>query len=148
MKAAKLLNFFIPPVGVDLGRLVLRLGLGISMLALHGLSKLQGFAELSTKFPDPLGVGSQASLALAVFAEVVGSVLLILGLLTRFAALTSLITMSVAFFLVHKAALSGEGSGELALIYGLGYFALFLAGGGKLSVDQAVGLNSSSATKS
>ncbi len=139
MNVKKLLNLSSIPTNSDLGLLILRLGFGIGMLALHGLSKLQGYGEMMTKFPDPLGIGSQASLTLAVFAEFVCAGLLAVGLFTRFAALNLAITMSVAFFLVHKAALSGEGSGEMALVYLLGYVTLFFTGAGRFSLDKALG---------
>ena len=69
---------------------------------------------MAGKFPDPLGVGSTTSLALAVFAEVVCSVLLAFGLFTRLAAAVLAINMATAFLMVHKLALTGPGSGELA----------------------------------
>ena len=87
-------------------------------------------------FPDPLGIGHTASLALVVFAEVVASVLLAMGLLTRFAALVLCMNMGVAFFIAHKASLTGKNNGELAFIYLAAYVALFLAGAGKASMDQ------------
>ena len=131
------LNFL--PHSADAGLLVLRLWLGLSLLLLHGKAKLLGFAELSEKFPDPLGVGSTVSLALAVFAEVVCSALLALGLVTRFAALSAAFTMGVAFFLVHKASLAmGPGSGELAFIYLAGFVTLLITGPGRFSVDACL----------
>jgi len=131
------LNFL--PRSADAGLLVLRLWLGLSLLLLHGKAKLLGFAEMYQKFPDPLGVGSTASLALAVFAEVVCSALLALGLLTRFAALSAAVTMGVAFFIVHKGSLAmGSGSGELAFIYLAGFVTLVIAGPGCLSLDACL----------
>lgn len=131
------------PRSVDLGLLVLRAWLGLSMSLLHGKGKLFGFSEMSAKFPDLLGIGSPASLALAVFAEVVCSVLLVLGLFTRLAALNLAITMSVAFFLAHKASLAaGPGSGELAFIYLAGFVTLLIAGGGRYSLDAKLGARS------
>lgn len=40
---------------------------------------------MALAFPDPLGVGSEISLILAIFGEVFCSVLLIFGLLIRLA---------------------------------------------------------------
>ena len=120
------------------GLLVLRLWLGLAMFFNHGLDKLANFADHAAKFPDPLGIGHAPSLALVTFAETAGAVLLALGLLTRFAALTLVIDLGVAFFMVHKSALSGQGSGELAFIYLAGYAALLFAGGGKFSVDKSL----------
>ena len=132
------LNFL--PSSVDLGLLVLRLWLGLSLLVLHGWAKLKGFSDMAGKFPDPLGVGSTASLGLAVFAEVFCAALLALGLFTRFAAISLIITMGVAFFIVHKGSLeAGPGSGEMAYIYLAGFVTLFLAGPGRFSLDRRIG---------
>lgn len=108
------------------------------MLFNHGLDKLVHFADHAAKFPDPLGIGHAQSLALVTFAETAGAVLLAFGLLTRFAALTLVIDLGVAFVMVHKTALSGQGSGEMAFIYLAGFVALLIAGGGKFSVDKAL----------
>jgi putative oxidoreductase len=120
------------------GLLALRLWLGLAMFFNHGLDKLANFSEHAAKFPDPFGIGHAPSLALVTFAETAGAMLLALGLLTRFGALTLVIDLAVAFFMVHKSALSGQGSGELAFIYLAGYVALLIAGGGKFSVDKAL----------
>ena len=125
------------PRNAHLALLALRLWLGLSMLLLHGLTKFKTFSELSAKFPDPLGVGHQASLALAVFAEAGCSVLIILGLFTRLAALSLALSMGVAFFLVHNATLTGDKNGELAFIYLAGCVTLLFAGGGVFSLDSA-----------
>jgi putative oxidoreductase len=120
------------------GLLVLRLWFGLTLLLHHGLDKLNHFSETAPKFFDPLNIAPTPSFALVVFAEVVGSALVAIGLLTRFAALTLVINFSVAFFLFHKQAMSGPKSGELAFIYLAGFAALLFAGGGKFSVDNCL----------
>ena len=122
----------------NLALLMMRVWFGVTMLANHGFGKLKGFGEMSANFPDPLGVGHAMSLALAVFAEFFCSLLLILGLLTRFGALVLAINMAVAFFIVHKGVLSGERSGELAFIYLAGYVVLLFAGPGRFSADGSL----------
>jgi putative oxidoreductase len=131
----RLLRFEFLPVSVDVGLLLLRAWLGLTMLCNHGLDKLLTFSEKSGGFPDPLGVGSQVSLALAVFGEAICGALITLGLFGRLAALGLGVTMAVAFFFVHQGSLSGETSGELAFIYLAGFVALFLAGPGCFSLD-------------
>lgn len=132
-----LLDFL--PHNIDAALLVLRVGLGLPLLILHGWVKVTGFSKLSGGFPDPLGVGSPASLVLAIFAEVVCAALLAIGLLTRAAAAILVITMAVAFIAVHKAALTGPTSGEMAYIYLVGFIALLIAGGGRFSLDAKLG---------
>ena len=132
----KLLRLEFLPLSPDFALLVLRMWLGLSMLVLHGWAKFTGFAEMSSQFPDPLGIGSAASLALAVFAEVACAALLAVGFLTRFAALALAITMGVAFFLQHGGVLVGKGSGELSFLYLCGYLVLLLAGGGRYAFEK------------
>lgn len=135
----RLLRLEFVPGSADFGLLVLRIWLGATMLLLHGWGKLTTYSEAARKFADPLGVGAEFSMALAIFGEVVGSLLLILGLFTRLAALISATTMAVAFFLVHDMVLKGPGSGELALIYLAGFVTLFITGARRFSLDAAMG---------
>ncbi|MBE0540192.1 MAG: DoxX family protein [Verrucomicrobia bacterium] len=134
-------RIFAPEPGNTLSNaalLVLRLWLGLSMFFLHGLDKLINFGDKSSKFPDLLGLGSTGSLTLAVFAEVFCSAMLVLGLVTRFAAFNLCATMLVAYAVVHKLALSGSNSGELAFIYLAGYVVLLIAGPGRYSADACL----------
>lgn len=127
------------PRSVDLALLLLRVWLGLTLLLNHGWGKLATFGANVDRFADPLGVGRPVSLALAVFAEVICAVLVALGLATRLAALVLVVLMAVAFFMVHQGVLSGPASGELAFIYLAGWLALLIAGGGRYSVDHALG---------
>jgi len=118
----------------DVALLLVRITFGASMLFGHGLGKwgkLFGGEEI--KFADPFGVGPVASLAMAVFAEVICSILLMLGLLTRWAVIPLIITMGVAFFTVHIA--DEFARQEKAILFGVTFIALFLTGPGRFSVD-------------
>jgi len=131
-------KLFIPSDDSDLtsmALLVARLWFGLAMLFNHGLDKFAHFKDIVGNFPDPLGLGQEASLVLVVFAEVIGALLLAVGLFTRVAAAVLVIDMFVAFLMVHKTALTGQNSGELAFIYLAGYVLLVIAGGGLFSLD-------------
>lgn len=120
-----------------IGLLVLRVFLGLTMLLGHGLSKGQVlFSNTEVQFPDPIGVGEVASLALAVFSEVICSFILTLGLLTRWVLLPLIVTMFTAAFIIHGA--DDFGTKEKALLYGVGYITLFFTGPGKYSIDTIV----------
>jgi putative oxidoreductase len=143
-KLGSILRLDFVPSSPDVGLLVLRLWLGLSLLLLHGWTKLSTFHQMAGKFQDPLRIGHQNSLILAIIGEVVCPILMVLGLFTRFGALGSAINMSVAFFLVHKGVLKqGPGSGELAYVYLCGFVVLLLSGGGKFSLDAKGGKASS-----
>lgn len=131
------LNFI--PTNKDLGLLVLRIVFGAYMLIAHGWPKFTTFSEKSSSFPDPLGVGSFYSLVLVVAFEVAGSILIMLGLFTRLSALVGMITMGVAFFIIHKGTWMGNGNGELAFTYLTAYAALFIAGAGRYALEANMG---------
>lgn len=116
----------------SLGILVLRLSLAVTMLLNHGLPKYLSFSQKAAYFPDPLGVGSEISLMLVIFSELVCSFLLIFGVATRVVLIPLIITMGVAFFVFH----SGDpfSKKELSFMFLMGYTSLFLMGGGAFSV--------------
>jgi putative oxidoreductase len=136
-KIASILRLEFLPASTDLGLLVLRLWLGGSLLILHGWGKLTGYQKMASGFADPLKIGNEASLALAIVGEVLCSALLIVGLFTRFAALGTVINMAVAFFLVHQMVLKAPPprSGEMAFIYLAGFLTILIAGPGRFSLD-------------
>ena len=119
----------------SLAVLILRVVAGGFMLV-HGLQKLEMLKANPVQFADPIGIGEPASLTLAVFAELVCSALLILGLLTRLAAIPLIITMLVAVFIVHSA--DGFEKQELGGLYLAIYIVLIITGAGKFSVDRLI----------
>ncbi len=113
--------------------LLLRVAVGILMMT-HGWGKLSNFSAISESFPDPIGVGSQMSLMLAVAAEFFGSILLIFGFLTRLVVIPLAFTMAIAFFVIHAA--DPLQVKELALFYLIIYVFLFMSGPGEYSLDN------------
>lgn len=120
----------------DTGLLLFRVVVGGFMLT-HGLGKLSMLTGPDPiQFADPFGMGQTTSLALTVFAEVVCSFLIILGLATRLAVIPLAITMAVAFFYIH---MNDEfGSKELSGLYLMLYVFLIIAGSGKISIDYLI----------
>ncbi|HEV2832158.1 MAG TPA: DoxX family protein, partial [Hanamia sp.] len=109
----------------------------ISIAALmwtHGLPKMDKFAETPVQFLEVLGMSHLVSLSLTVFAEVICSLFVLLGLGTRLAVIPLIITMLVAVFYVH-----GDdpfGKQELGLLYLLTYVMILIMGSGKYLIDN------------
>lgn len=116
---------------------ILRAAVSCFMLV-HGIGKwkmLLSGADTSM-FPDPLGIGHTASLSLAVFAEVICSILLFVGFATRLVLVPLIITMVIAVFVIHGS--QGFADRELASLYLLIYLLLFTTGSGKYSIDHFI----------
>lgn len=111
----------------------LRLFVGVMMLT-HGVAKIQNYNMLFDSFPDPIGWGSRASLMLIISAEVLGSILLIVGLFVRPAALFLALGMFFATFLTFPDKAFAES--ELSFIYMGIYIMLLISGGAKYSLDR------------
>ena len=127
----------------DIGLLMGRVGLGLSMAFGHGWGKMQNFSAVAEKFPDPLGVGSATSLSLAIFGELVCGLLIVVGAGTRLALTQLMVTMGVAMYCHMKLwgdplFASGGKSAELAFIYFIGFVTLFIAGPGRFALDHFI----------
>jgi putative oxidoreductase len=102
---------------------------------MHGLDKMTHFSSLSDTYPSVFGLGSYMTLMLSVFTEFCCSVFLITGLLVRITVIPMIVAMAVAFFDVHDAMMP---EGELALIYLIVFFGMFLTGPGRYSLDYII----------
>lgn len=135
-----LLRLELPPRFYHYGLLILRIAFGFSMIYGHGYGKLTRlFGAEEIRFADPFGLGPAFSLALAVFAEVICSLLLMAGLFTRAALIPLIITMATAFFTAH---FNDEfGQQEKSILYGFAFLALFFTGPGRFSLDALMQKN-------
>lgn len=131
----KLFSASCPKWAFNVATLVLRVGLGVLMIPTYGYGKLVNFSEKKGEFYNLFGMGSELSMGLAIFAEVVCSVLLITGLFTRLAIIPLMITMLVVIS-IHDWELFGKH--ELAPAFLTGYLAILLLGPGKYSFDALI----------
>lgn len=128
---------------VSLGLLFLRAGIGFLMITQHGWQKYQNFAELKETFTVPKTIilstwmNPAISLACTVFAEVVCSALLILGVATRPAAGVLAFAMGIACFVVLEH--QPWAQRELAALYLGGSLTLLFTGAGNYSFDSRLG---------
>lgn len=123
------------PTNVDFALLIFRVGISAMMLT-HGYGKFLKVINGDFSFGDPLGIGVEASLTLAAFGEFVCSILVILGLATRYASVPLMITMLVAWQLSH-----GDdpfSSQEKSVFYLLSFLTILITGPGKYSLDRKI----------
>jgi len=122
-----------------------RLALGLIFIA-HGAQKVLGVwggpgLTAFTGGQAPFGLSpSWFWLGAAAFAELIGGILVLLGLLTRLGALMIVPVMLVAMFGVHWKngfLLSNQGIEYTVALLGMA-LALLIAGGGRASIDEAL----------
>lgn len=124
-------------IKLDLGKLLLRLGVGGLML-FHGIHKMingfQGIKDLlsANNLPEILWLG-------VPIGEIIAPLCILIGVFTRISALLVAITMFFSIYLAHAAEVfqlgqSGAPVIELNLLYLLGALALFFIGAGRYAL--------------
>jgi putative oxidoreductase len=118
-----------------LALLVLRVVLGAVMIG-HGYSKVFGGLSHHVQLVSGLGLPGWLAYPSAA-AEFFGGILVLLGLLTRCAALAIFIDLSVAIWKVHwKNGLLGQGGYQFPLALVAIAFALIFLGAGPIALDS------------
>jgi putative oxidoreductase len=128
--------------------LILRLGLGTTFVFSHGLPKVlegpEGWAATGRAMAA-LGITFAPTFwgAFACFGELIGGVLLIVGLCVRPTALflTSILVVAAAQNVVNTGGLKGGRAHPVDA--GAGLLALAVLGAGKASLDAKLGLDAS-----
>lgn len=121
------------PLHTDFAILLLRIIFG-GMFIFHGWPKLANYNAMLEMFGDPIGLGTELSLILVIFAEFFCGIFILLGFLTRFSVIPVFITMLVAYFVAH-------GADEfqvkmLPFVYLWLCVVIFILGSGRYSVDN------------
>ncbi len=120
----------------NFGMLVLRVTLGVLLMS-HGYAKLIHFSGLKHSFMNFMGIGSNISLILIIFAEFFCGIFLILGLFTRFACIPIIIAMCVIVFIASDGQIFAQG--ERGAMYLASAIMILFCGPGKVSVDGMIG---------
>jgi putative oxidoreductase len=130
------------PINRNLGLLVIRVGIGVIILAFHGYGKLTGGTDAWGNVGagmQNLGIGFAPVFwgFMATFAEFVCSILIVLGVLFRPAVVMLAFTMFVAVLYHVNLPADAPGAGwsgaSHALELFIVYVGLFLTGPGKYS---------------
>lgn len=131
----------------NMSRLFLRLFVGVMMLQ-FGIRHLVNFTMLRTTFPAVLGMSSEQSLVVMICIELICSLTIMVGFLTRLSLVAPTIAMFVAEgYLLNNLlpqtniyALSTSQPAYLPLMFIGIFFFLFLSGPGKISLDYFISL--------
>lgn len=132
---------------MNMGRLFLRLFVGV-MFIQFGIRQLVNYQEMSQTFPTVLGLSSSACLITMICIELICSLFIMVGFLTRLSTIPPLLSMLLAeYYIIHDLlphtavyGLDSTQPGYLPLMF-IGIFVFFLiAGPGKISIDYCISL--------
>lgn len=132
---------------MNMGRLFLRLFVGV-MFIQFGIRQLVNYQEMSQTFPTVLGLSSPTCLIAMICIELICSLFIMVGFLTRLSTIPPLLSMLLAeFYIIHDLlphtavyGLDSTQPGYLPLMF-IGIFVFFLiAGPGKISIDYCISL--------
>jgi putative oxidoreductase len=136
---ARILNAKFVPSNTDAGLLVLRVATGLILFMRHGWEKVSQLTLINPRFPDPLHIGHNTTWVLAMLSDGICSLLIMLGVGTRWLAFYCFFNISVAWALIHHFTFLGKSAGadhgELIALYLGAFAALMVAGPGRYSVD-------------
>ena len=110
---------------------ILRIVTGLLFME-HGLQKFFGFPAAGPELNTLLWTQDAI--------ELIGGLLLLLGIFTRLVAFIMAGDMAVAYFMAHfpKSLFPVANGGDAAILYCFVFLFLFVAGGGAWSVDQSL----------
>ncbi len=130
-------------IHLDLGLLLIRVIIGL-LMAFYGWEKLIHFNEMANsdfwmKNVNFLGFSGKLPLALTVFAEFFCSILLLLGLFSRFSLFFLAFCMAYIFLVIFPLNIVSKGQNGMefntAFTYFIVYVGLIFTGVGKYSLD-------------
>ncbi|MBD5251856.1 MAG: DoxX family protein [Bacteroides sp.] len=131
----------------NLARLFMRLFVGV-MLLQFGIRHLVHFEALSQTFPTVMDFSPATSLTLMIIIELVCSIFIMVGFLTRLSTVPCIVAMCAAeYYILHDMVpnlpvygLDSTDPGYLPIMFIGIYIYMLIAGPGKISVDYLLSL--------
>lgn len=113
-----------------------------------GIRQLVHFPELCNEFPSLFGLSTTTCLVIMIIIELLCSLMIMVGFLTRFATIPSILSMIAAEIYIIKDLLPHEAlwgvtstqPGYLPIMFTGIFMFILLAGPGKISVDYFVSI--------
>lgn len=131
----------------NLARLFIRLFVGV-MFMQFGIRHLVAFEQLRESFPCMFGLQPETCLILMIIVEIVCSLFIMVGFLTRISVIPPALSMIAAeYYILHNMlphvsvyGLSDTQPGYLPIMFIGIYLYILLAGPGKISLDYFISL--------
>lgn len=145
-----IVNVFLRLTGftyTNLARLFMRLFVGV-MLLQFGIRHLVNYEAMCAGFPTVFDMSSETSLVLMIIIELVCSLLIMVGFLTRLSCIPPIVAMCAAeYYILHDMVpnlpvygLDSTDPGYLPIMFIGIYIYMLIAGPGKISLDYFISL--------
>lgn len=144
---AKIFTRFTGYTYSNMARLFIRLFVGV-MFIQFGIRHLVNYHTLAPTFPSVFGLPSEVCLTLMIIIELVCSLSIMVGFLTRLSVIPPIISMILAeYYIIHDLlphisiyGLDSTQPGYLPIMFIGIYLFILLAGPGKISLDYFISL--------
>ncbi len=131
----------------NLARLFIRLFVGV-MFIQFGIRHLINFSVQAPNFPEVLGMSHETSLIVMICIELICSLFIMVGFLTRLSVIPPIVSMIIAeYHILHDLmshtvsySISSIQPGYLPIMFIGIYIFLIIAGPGKISLDYFISL--------
>jgi putative oxidoreductase len=118
----------------------LRVAALLPLFLKHGIEKIVNFSYMSQHFADPIGIGIYPTFIIAFISDAICSILVMLGICTRWVALFMFCSLFVGWSLRWHFMfwVRANWHGEMMVIYMAAIMAIVIVGPGKYSVDALI----------
>lgn len=131
----------------NMARLFMRLFVGV-MFIQFGIRQLVTYETIRYTFPSVMGISPEASLIIMICVELICSLFIMAGFLTRLSCVPPIFTMIAAeYYILHDlmpstpiAGIDSTAPGYLPIMFIGIYFFILLAGPGRISLDYMFSL--------
>ncbi len=131
----------------NMGRLFIRLFVGV-MFMQFGIRHLISYSELSLSFPTLFGLSPATCLTLMIITELICSLFIMVGFLTRLSTIPPILSMIAAeYYILHDLlpntliyGIDSTQPGYLPIMFIGIYFFILISGPGKISLDYFISL--------
>lgn len=132
----KITNVYPTPLVFNASLLIFRIAICLQLMLVHGTKKIGiGIAE-PEKVPNPYHLPEVINQYLAIAANLIFPVLVILGVFTRLAVIPILALTLTGYFVVHLH--DSPSVKDIPFMYSLSYLLLLVLGPGRYSLDHLI----------
>lgn len=136
MKLGKWLRSDLGSVSANYIIFIFRLLVSLELIVVHGFKKLGIGTDVAEIVPNPFNLPYLLNEFLAIFANLICPIFIIIGLGTRFASIPILVVTLTGYFVIHSEGSLAEN--DIPFMYSMSFLLIAFTGGGRYSLDNII----------